>query len=338
MATLGANVLTLMDWAKELDPDGKVARTVSILSQKNEMLTDMMFMEGNLPTGHRVSIDTGLPDVYWRLINQGVATSKGTTAQVDEQCAILEARSHADVDLAELNGNVGEYRMSQARRFLEAMSQEAASTLIYGSAASPEEIVGFANRYSSTSATNGENILLGGGSGADNASVYLIGWGEDACFGIFPKGSQAGIQHKDKGIDDVEDSSGNTYEAYKDLFKWKLGLVVEDWRYAVRIPNIDISDLQGLTGTQAITASTAVVKLMSRAIDHLPDLNSVRPVFYTNRTVMSHLRVMALEKSASAVTIEPGLNQFGQTIHEMRFLGIPVRIMDAMNLTESLVS
>ena len=32
MAELGANVLTLKDWAKRLDPDGKVPSIVELLS------------------------------------------------------------------------------------------------------------------------------------------------------------------------------------------------------------------------------------------------------------------------------------------------------------------
>src|SRR3990167_8286645 len=120
MATLGASVLTLTDWAKRLDPGGKVDMTVELMSQTNEILTDMLFKEGNLPTGERTTIRTGLPTVYWRLLNQGVTPSKSTTAQVDESCGMLEAWSEVDKDLAELNGNVGQFRLNEARAFLEA--------------------------------------------------------------------------------------------------------------------------------------------------------------------------------------------------------------------------
>ena len=100
MAVLTQNVLTLADWAKRLDPDGKVPVVAELLSQSNEILEDAVFMEGNLPTGHRVVIRTGLPTVYWRAINQGIPTSKSTTAQVDEACGMLEAYSEVDKDLA----------------------------------------------------------------------------------------------------------------------------------------------------------------------------------------------------------------------------------------------
>ncbi|TXH18504.1 MAG: hypothetical protein E6R03_02025, partial [Hyphomicrobiaceae bacterium] len=86
MATLSANALTLADWAKRTDPDGRVPVVAELLSQSNEVLEDAVFAEGNLPTGHRVVIRTGLPTVYWRALNQGIPSSKSTTAQVDEAC------------------------------------------------------------------------------------------------------------------------------------------------------------------------------------------------------------------------------------------------------------
>lgn len=337
MATLSGNYLTMADWAKSIDPDGKVAKTVEMLSQTNRILDDMIFKEGNLPTGEQTSIRTGLPTAYYRLINQGTPDSKSTKVQIVENAAILSARSQVDRDEAVLNGNVNAYRMDEAKAFVEAMSQTQAQTLIYGTAANPEEYVGFANRYSSLSAESGENIISAGGAGADNTSIWLVNWG-DKIFGVFPKGSSAGLDHEDLGLGDAFDSSNNRFRAYMDEWTWKNGLVVKDWREAVRIPNIDVSDLVAKTGTQAITAATAIDKLMSRAIDHLPNGPGSNASFYVNRTAASHLRVMALDRSQSAVTIEPALNQFGKTIHEMRFLGIPVRLVDRLINSEAVVA
>src|SRR3989304_65117 len=98
MATIGNTVLTLLDWAKRIDPNGKTAAIAELLSQHNEILTDMQWMEGNLPTGHRTIVRTGLPTVAWRLLNGGVTPSKSTTAQIDEQCGMLEAYGEVDKD------------------------------------------------------------------------------------------------------------------------------------------------------------------------------------------------------------------------------------------------
>lgn len=341
MATLDSSVPTLANRAKMLDPNGKVARQAMILSQKNMMLEDIVFKEGNLPTGERVVIETGLPDSYYRMINAGVPPTNSTSVQVDEQCAELVAYAEVDKTLAKLNGNLGEFRAQKIKSHLEGMSQTQAQNLVYGDASDPAKYVGFAPRYSSTAADNGENIILGGGSGADNTSIFLVGWGLESIYGIFPKGSQAGLSHQDLGevtLETTNSVAGARSQIYRDHLQWNMGLVVKDWRYGVRIPNIDVSDLVAQTGTQALTASTSIIKLMSRAIDHLPDMTGVKPAFYVNRTVASHLRIIALEKSSSAVTVEPAINQFGQSIHQLTFLGIPVRIMDKITNAETLVA
>ena len=337
MATLAATSLTLVDWAKRFGTDSKASAIIEILSQTNEILTDMTFKEGNLPTGERATIRTGLPDVFYRLMNQGVPKSKSTTAQIVENAATLEARSELDVDIANLEANVNEFRLSESMAFLEAMNQRMASTLFFGTASNPEEFVGFSPRYNDLSATNAQNILDAGGTGSDNSSVWLVAWGDRTVHGVFPKGSKAGMDHEDLGIQDAFDSNNDRFRAYMDRYVWKNGLVVKDWRYTVRIANIDISELVAQSGSQATTAATALIKLLSRSIDRLPSTANVKMSFYANRTVVSLLRVAALDKSQNAVMVEESLNQFGQTIFTTRFNGIPIRIVDALTETEARV-
>jgi hypothetical protein len=339
MATLAAGQLTLVDWAKRLDPDGNVPAVAELLSQTNDVLEDAVFVEGNLPTGHRVVIRTGLPTVYWRLLNAGVPTSKSTTAQIDEACGIMEARSHIDVELAKLNGNTASFRLSEDSAFIEAMNQLQCQTMFYGNpAVDPKTYLGLATRYGAISgAGNAQNILDAGGTGSNNTSIYLVVWGEQTVFCPFPKGSQAGLQHKDLGEESVADASGNFYQALRTLYQWKNGLVVKDWRYVVRICNVNVTDLTTQANTQASTAATEIIKLMSRAIDRIPNLSMGRAAFYCNRTVASHLRIMALNKSTSAMGIQEAMNQFGQRINQLSFLGVPVRRVDQLLNTEARV-
>lgn len=339
MATLATGQLTLVDWAKRLDPNGNVPAVAELLTQTNDVLEDAVFVEGNLPTGHRVVIRTGLPTVYWRLLNAGVPSSKSTTAQVDESVGLMEARSHIDVKLAALNGNKASFRLSEDSAFLESMNQLQALTMFYGNpGVDPKTFLGFATRYGAISgAGNAQNIMDAGGTGTDNTSVWLVVWGEQTVFCTFPKGSRAGLQHKDLGEETVTDASGNFYQALRTLYTWENGLVVKDWRYVVRICNVDVSDLVGLTGTQANTAATDIIKLMSRAIDRIPNMNMGRAAFYANRTISSHLRIKALEKSSAALGIQDALNQFGQPGKQLTFLGIPVRTSDQIINAEARV-
>lgn len=339
MATLANTSLTLADWAKRTDPDGRIPIVAELLSQSNEILEDCVFKEGNLPTGDRVVIRTGLPTVYWRALNQGIPNSKSTTAQVDEACGILEARSEVDKDLAMLNGNTAQFRLSEDTAFLEAMNQTQATTLFYGNPATdPKQFLGLAARYSSLSASNAQNILSAGGSGSDNTSIYLVVWGDNTVYCPFPKGSKAGLIHEDLGEQTVYNSDGTRLQAYATRYQWKNGLVVKDWRYVVRIANIDVSDLVGQTGTQASTAATAVIKLMARALYRIPNMAMGRAAFYMNRTVHSGLSVAALDKSQYVLKVNEGLSQFGTPYSWLSFLGVPLRRVDAILNTEAVVS
>lgn len=338
MALLNAGQLTLADWAKRLDPDGRAPAVAETLSQTNEILEDAVFVEGNLPTGHRLVIRTGLPQVFYRMINQGVPTSKSTTAQIDEACGILEARSHIDVELVKLNGNESAFRMSEDSAFIEAMNQTMAGAMFYGNPGTdPRQFLGLQTRYSSLSAGNAQNIIDAGGTGSNNTSIYLVVWGTDTVFCPFPKGSKAGLDHKDLGEESVPDASGNFYQAVRALYQWKNGLAIKDWRYVVRICNINVTDLTGQSATQAASAATAIIKLMMRAMDRPPNLSMGRPAFYANRTVYSMLRVAALDKSNSAVTIETAANQFGNSYKMTNFMGVPLRKVDQLLNTETRV-
>lgn len=339
MATLAAGQLTLADLSKRLGPDGKVDPVAELLSQQNDILEDIVWREANQATSHVVAIRTGLPAVYWRQYNAGVPLGKSTTAQITEPCAMLEARSHIDSKLLTLNGNSAAFRLSEEAAFLEAMGQEMTSKVFNGNVgADIKTFSGLATRYSSTTAGNGQNVILAGGAGADNSSMYLVGWGEDKVFCTFPKGTRAGLQSRDLGEESVQDASGNWYQAARSLFQWDAGLVVKDWRYAIRIANIDVSDWVGVTGTQASTASTNLIKLMMRAIARIPNMNSGRFAFYANRSICEGLMIQALEKSNNALGIQQALNQFGNKINQLTFQGIPVRVVDQLGIAETLVS
>jgi hypothetical protein len=338
MATLSTSNLTLADWAKRSDPDGRVPIIAELLSQSNEILDDCVFKEGNLPTGERVVIRTGLPQVYWRALNQGIPSSKSTTAQVDEACGILEARSEVDKDLAMLNGNTAQFRLSEDSAFLEAMNQTQADTLFYGNPASdPKKFLGLAPRYGDLGASNAVNILDAGGTGSDNTSIFLVVWGDNTVYCPFPKGSKAGLVHEDLGEQTVYNSDGTRLQAYSTRYQWKNGLVVKDWRYVVRIANVDVSDLVAQTGTQAPAAATSIIKLMSRAMYRIPNMAMGRASFYMNRSVHSGLSVAALDKSQYVLKINEGLGQFGMPYSWLSFMGIPLRRVDSLVNTEARV-
>jgi hypothetical protein len=267
------------------------------------------------------------------LLNQGTQPSKSETAQIDENCGMLEAWSEVDKELAELNGNTPAFRLSEARAFIEAMGQEFSSTLFYGnSGLNPEEFNGLSVRYSSLAAANAENILVGGGVGSDNSSIWLVVWGENSSYGIFPKGSKAGLEHMDLGLQTIETTAGiagNRMLGYRDRFQMKGGLCVKDWRQVVRIANIDISNLV------AKSSAADLVELMIKAIHRIHNLKSGRAVFYMNRSCFQMLDIQRRDD----VIAGGGLSyQMVDGVATPMFRGIPIRTVDALVETEALVA
>jgi len=302
MAALPTANPTLVDVAKSLDPDGSIAKVAEILNETNEILDDMVWVEGNLPTGHRTTIRSGLPAPTWRKLYGGVQPTKSTKVQVTDNCGMLEAYAEVDKALADLNGNTAAFRLSEDKAHIEGMSQEMADTLFYGNEGTePEAFTGLAPRFASTSASNGENVILGSSESGqtDNTSIWLIVWGENTAHGIYPKGSKAGLQMQDKGQVTIEDASGGSntgrMEAYRTHYRWDCGLSVRDWRYVVRVGNIDKSTLvkNGATGDD-------LIDLMTRALEMVPNLRAGRPAFYVSRTIRSFLRRQIANKVASS--------------------------------------
>lgn len=328
MAVKGINAATLTDVAKRLDPNGKIDKIVELLAQTNPVLQDMMFVEGNLPTGHRTTVRTGLPATTWRLLNYGVQPSKSTTAQVTDACGMLEAYAEVDKVLADLNGNAPEFRLSEDRAFIESMNQNMAETLFYGNTAlNPERFMGMAPRYNDKSAANGKNIIDAGGTQTDNASIWLMCWGENTVHGIYPKGSKAGLQHNDLGEQTIIDANGGKYQGYRTHYKWDTGLTLRDWRYCARIANLDVSDLSGGSASAA-----DIVKLLIKAVHRIPNLQMGRAAIYMNRDIAEYLDVQAVEKPSLGIKVKET-----EGIYWRDFRGIPIRECDALLNTESRV-
>ncbi|MFU2316812.1 major capsid protein [Rahnella sp. PCH160] len=326
MAVKSTTALTLADWGKRVDPQGKIDKITELLSQTNPILQDMPYVEGNLPTGHRTTVRSGLPNATWRLLNYGVQPSKSTTVAVTDACGMLEAYSEVDKSLADLNGNTSEFRLSEDRAFIEAMNQAMATTVFYGdTSVNPQQFMGLSSRYSSLSAGNAQNIIDAGGTGTDNASIWLVVWGENTVHGIFPRGQKAGLSHEDKGQQTLIDATGGKYEGYRSHYKWDNGLALRDWRYVVRIANIDISDLDATTPVD-------IVKLMIKALHRIPNRGMGKPVFYMNRTLNEYLDIQSLSKASLALSVKETEGEFWTT-----FRNIPIRETDALLETEARV-
>lgn len=337
----------LVDWARRMDPDGEVAIIAEMLSQCNEVMKDMIWQEGNLPLGHKTTVRVGLPQGVWRGANQGVPSTKSLTAQFQDSIGELVDYSIVDKSIAALNGNVARFRYSEDMAHIEGLSQQVASALFYSNeATTPNQFTGFAPRYNTVTTTNAKNavnVIDGGGAGSSNLSIWLIGWGDNTTFGIFPKGSQAGLVYEDKGdVVPAYDSSGNRFEAWTSMFQFKLGLCVKDWRYNVRIANIDTTTagLQGVAPPDLfVLMSRSVVKLptMTRRSSGITESDApgdpmpgIMPAFYVNRTGREYLDIQAIRDKNVLLSSK---DYAGDPV--MTFRDVPIRVVDALTNSEA---
>lgn len=329
MATLAITNPTLADVTNRMTADGKIdPQIVEMLTQTNEVLQDMTFIEANGFTEHKTTIRSGLPTGTWRKLNYGVQPEKSRTVQVKDSLGMLETYAEVDKALADLNGNSAAWRLSEDYAFIEGMNKTMATTLFYGdSSVDPEKFMGLAPRFNSSTAQNGSNIIKAGGSGADNTSIWLVVWGPNTIHGLYPKGSQAGLQQRDLGEETLTDAQGGRYQGYRSHYKWDMGLTLRDWRYVVRIANIDVSDL-----TRDASSGANLIDLMIQALEIIPNMSMGRPVFYCSRTIRSFLRRQILNKNNVNLTFD---DVAGKRV--LMFDGVPVRKTDALLETEAVV-
>jgi hypothetical protein len=333
MATLSTIHPTLLDLTKRLDPNGKIDMIAEILTQTNEILTDMVWVEGNMLTGHRSTIRSGLPTPTWRKLYGGVQPTVGKTTQVVDSCGMLEDFAEVDKALADFNGNTAAFRLSEDYGHIEAFAETIAGTVIYGNEATASEtFTGFSPRFNDRSAANGENIICFANppDGSDNSSIWLVVWGIQTVHGIIPQGSKAGLQMEDLGAVTIEnvDGNGGRMRAYRTHYRWDAGLCVRDWRYIVRI-QYDQEDL-----TKNASSGPDLIDLMTQAIEQIPNINAGRPAFYMNRRAKSFLRRQIANKVvASTLTMDQVAGR-----HVMMLDGIPCRRVDQILNTEAAVA
>lgn len=330
MAAVGQDYLTLVDRAKKLGTgkeQDKVMTVAELLSQTNDIIADIPYVDANQGTTHLIGQRVGLPATYWKQMNKGIPSSKSRTVQQKEGTAILKTAGVVDNDMPNKNA----LRTDEMTAAMSALSNDMATELFYGTAADPEGLVGLAARYGDTTAGNGQNIISLAGAGADNTSIWLIGMGRGAIYGALPMGFSSGVTHKTYENVNEQDADGNTFMATRDEYSFASGLCVQDWRYAVRLCNIDVSAaLADPTGS-----SVQIINNMIKAIRRVPTLQKagVKFGFYMNRDMLTVLDIQSTNKPNAQFT-----SREVEGVIRTDFRGIPLRLCDSILSTEAVVS
>ena len=327
MPVISSYNLTLAEWAKRTDPDGKIPVIANLLNETNPILTDATFVQGNLPTGHRVTVSTGLPTAYWRALNAGIPSSKATTAQVDEGCGILEARSEIDrtwpcstaIPLSSACRGAHVHRVDEP--------DDGDHDVLRGRHDRPEELHGFGQAlFEHERRQRPEPHPRGWQHLERQSSIYVVCAGRLRPCSALPEGLANRLA---PGRPRRTDGLHHGRQRRQPHAGPRRALPVEgrprgqDWRYAVRIANIEVSQLAGFTGAQELTDyTTNLIHVICKAIARIPNRAMGRIAIYMNRTVESGLMRMALEKNSPALGVKSASTEFGQ-LGGMTVLGYP---------------
>ncbi len=330
MATL-TSYYSLVEQAKRIDPDGKLATIVEVLDREmgmmlqeapwiasNDIWVNKTVRRGTLPTGTR------------RKLNSGIAAEVSRTTEVMDVIEMIGTYAEYDKDWIDSFPDPARARLQEAKAFLEGLGQSLCSDILYCSSfADPDGMHGLAPRLNTLDA---EFVIGAGGSGGDTTSIFVVTWGENEAYLTYPKNmANLGIEHQNLGevtlveYDSTGLSTGRKYQGYRDYFQAKCGLVVRHPKCIGRIANIEASgatntfnnnDLVTLLNNMKVNASTRI---------------------YMNQTVKTQAEILMLDKSNMYWTpADDGLG--GQPF--VKFRGIPCRMIDKAILlnTETVVA
>ncbi len=121
------------------------------------------------------------------------------------------------------------------------------------------------------------------------------------------------------------------YEAWVTKFQWKLGLVIPDYRYVIRICNIDISDLTSDAASGADLMDNMLEAYYARPTVDLG--NMAKTFFYCNKKIAKFLHKQAQNKSNVNLTLDMPAGK-----PQVSLLDIPIHICDNITSAEATVS
>lgn len=315
--------------AAKMTHNNEIIDVAEVLNETNDVINDAIVQRGNDITSHVVARRTALPTATWVKVGNGWNPSVGLLQQARETIGQLKARYQCPQDVMRLQPNPEKYRMQQERAYIESMGQEFANTLVAGSTTNgpPEEFDGLLARYNTLSTNNAYYVLNNGaslGTGASLTSIWFIQWRPGAAYLIYPRNAEGGgIKKEDKGLNLTTGDNSQNLWAYITEFSWDVGLCIEDTRSVKRLCNISTAS--------ATDANTLDEDKVIQVRNNFKTPGTI--YMYCNETIYTQLQILAKDKT----NVNWGENNpFGRP--QMYFLDMPVRRLDAIATTETLVS
>jgi hypothetical protein len=288
-----------------------------------------------------------LPVASTRTFNQGIQPTAAKNAPISDPIALFEDYSEVDKDLWELQNDPNAWRADQDMNHVEGLFQLMESTLIYGSLSqNAGAFNGLATRFNNKeSYPNGDqswvpNVWDGGGSSVTNVtSAWMIEFGDDSVYGIYPPNTPAGLSIRDLGEVTKELATGTAstglnylYQVLRTLLRWYMGIQIADERCVQRIANINPTALS--------SPGTFDENIFIQAKNWLPRAGEAPgTVILVNRNLKTQIDIRAVSQKINTYFTPPSDNSmdvFGKAV--TKFQNIPIYVAEKILSTETAIT
>lgn len=325
MATNNTNGATLIDVLNLYAPNQSQLSVAEILMKDCPLLQDMVFQEANDVTQHVDAYRKSLPHSTREKFNQGIAGELGEEEEVTFGIQKRGNMPSIDKRLIDIAANPAEFIRIKIAGAVQGMTQEVETDLFYGSQAANTCDYDGIGVY--TSAVDGERVISAGGESTSQnlTSAYVVAWDlANGAYGIYPKGSKAGIQYEDKGTHLEVLADGTRIENNVYYVSVALGLGTRDVRAFARLANVEV-------GT--ISATTFDEGKMIQLLDNMPSSLRAKARIYVPTKLKTAIQLRINAKENVNFTVD---NAFGTPV--LRFIDVPVIRAEMISVHEDYVS
>ena len=312
---------SLVELAKRVDPKGNMADLIDLLAENNPMLEEAYWLEANDLNSHEFTQIISEPAPGFGRINKDIPFSGSQTRQVVEPICYIPDALKVDSRLLKKSGNAAKFMKDEAEIHVRALGKAAHKALLYGNrGVDPDAINGFMTRLNTLSM---DNVLDGGGSGADTASILCIKWGRGGVYLAYPKGFSRFIEETGPEKVWVSDTNGQGGK-WVEIMTWGLnaGICIEKPRNIQRIANIETSGSSNIFNED----------LLIEALDNMDDTDGA--VIYVPKKIMTQMKIRLKDKNNVNFTQDEA---WGRR-NILHFQGVPIKTCDQMLITETAIA
>lgn len=304
MTIPGMNLYTLAEYDSLTAGAAKVhPRIIHTMQDASPLLDQIPFAPCNNGRSNMTKVIDAYPEGQLRGFNEGVDSEKSAAHIQEDPTCMVSTYSAIDAEILKQNNFSAEFRAMQDATFHRGLAHSMATRVFQGNRKKdPRGINGLQARYNKISGALEDCIIdAGGTSGSNNlCDIWVCNWGLDKVHGIFPEGGTAGLTVIDRGEQDIYDGNSKRYRGFVTDYYWNFGLAVEDPTQVIRIANIDNAKLKA----DPTDKDFDLVRLITEAIERLPDGPGPQCAIYMNQTARFALRMQILAKSNVQLTYD----------------------------------